>query len=203
MLRGAVQKLTLPLGRGLAGAGITPNMVTFFGFAVVVTACVFIVRGSQLVAGLILTAGGLLDAVDGAVARGSGKITKFGAFFDSTLDRLSDALMVGAVAWFFATSSGSAIPQWAASWATNELAAAAAGAALVFGFMTSYIRARAEGLGFSCEVGVAERTERVVLVAAGLILNLLFPAIIILALLSAFTAAHRFIHVRNQAAEPR
>jgi len=194
----------LPLGRALARAGITPNMVTFVGFAVVAVACWFIGTGQHLTAGLILTVGGFLDAVDGAVARGSGKATSFGAFFDSTLDRLSDASMLGAVVWFFVSSpEGSAIPDWSSPWGTSALAALLAGVALVSGFMTSYIRARAEGLGYECQVGIAERTERVVIVAAGLILGLLFPAVLILAVLSTFTAGQRFVHVWKQSASSR
>jgi len=170
----------------LGGAGLTPNILTMAGFAIVLAAVVILVNGSHFAAGWTLFAGGVFDVLDGAVAKATDRVTAQGTFLDSTLDRLSDGAMLGGVVWVYAVSG-------------HELGLALALTALVFGFGVSYVKARAEGLGFTCNVGIAERSERVGLVAIGLVFDVLGPSLGILAALSIITFIQRFAHVWKQA----
>jgi CDP-diacylglycerol--glycerol-3-phosphate 3-phosphatidyltransferase len=196
--------------------GFTPNVLTVLGFLVVLGASWVIAEGPLPVAGVILLAGACFDLLDGAVARVTGKISVRGAFLDSTLDRLSDAAMFLGLIWRYHTAP---MGFWAAgSFRLGPLqigpleaqllpgrsreanwGIALALTAMILGFMVSYIRARAEGLDFECKVGIAERPERVVIMAVGLLLNRPIPALVVLVLLSAFTLIQRFVHVWKQA----
>lgn len=183
----AAQRVVTPLGAAVGRAGVTPNMISVIGFGITLVTAVLIAQGRFLLGGVILVAGSLFDMLDGAVARASGGGSKRGAFLDSTLDRLSDgAIFLGAVWWF--------------SHIDNQLGMSLALGSMVLGFMVSYVRARAEGLGFTCRVGVAERPERIVVLAAGLLFNLLIPALGLLVFASALTLAQRCAHVWKQAA---
>ena len=122
--------------------------------------------------------------LDGIVARTNGKSTRFGALLDSTLDRYSDSFIFIAIAWFF--------------FDRNNLAGVMLSiGSLVGAFVISYVRARAEGIGIECAVGIMERPERVVLLAFGCITGWLFPVIVLLFLLSHITAVQRILHVRK------
>lgn len=201
----AAQKVVIPLGRALGRAGITPNMMTILGFAITVATAVLIAQGRFLLGGLILIAGALFDMLDGAVARATGKMTRSGAFLDSTLDRFSDAAIFVGLIWFYSRGNG----VWAVTLGSDPgtevpvdvhyLGATLALTNLVLSLMVSYVRARAEGLGFTCNVGIAERPERITLVCAGLILDQMVPALILLAAASAVTVVQRFVHVWRQA----
>lgn len=193
----AVRKIVLPLGGALASAGVTPNMLTVAGTAIVGVAAWVIAAGSYRSGGWILIAGSVFDVLDGAVARGGGKATKRGAFLDSTVDRLSDASVFTAVAWSQLAGGGRAIE--AGGGISSELAAALALGALVLGFLTSYIKARSESLGIECNVGVAERPERILLIALGLVTGLAGPALVLLCLLSGITVVQRFAHTWSEA----
>jgi CDP-diacylglycerol--glycerol-3-phosphate 3-phosphatidyltransferase len=177
-------KATLPIGRGLARMGLTPNHVSLIGFALMMGSAGLIATGRPLAGGIGLWVAGIFDILDGSVARATGLKTKAGAFLDSTLDRLSDGLIFGALAWYAAS---------------NELLLILG--CLIFAFMTSYIRARAEGLGFECRVGFIERPERVVIVGIGLVFGVLYWALGLLLVLSLLTVVQRFVHVWKQARE--
>jgi CDP-diacylglycerol--glycerol-3-phosphate 3-phosphatidyltransferase len=202
LLRTTVRKITLPIGRLLARLGLTPNAVTVLGFVVVTVASGLIATHHLIVGGIVTLAGGVIDALDGAVARGSGHITKRGAFLDSSLDRLSDGLIFGALAWHFASASGTGgltSTNWFDPLAGGLLLALMS---LVFGLTTSYLRARAEGLGYECSVGIAERSERILIVSIGLIFpSLLIWALILIAIASVVTVVQRFLHVWKQTKE--
>lgn len=187
-LFGAVtQRFIMPLGSGLVRLGVSANMVTVIGFLITVAASIVVAGGRLLDGGLVLLLGAGFDMLDGAVARASGGGSKRGAFLDSTLDRLSDAAIFLGVAWWLAGTE-------------NRLGVSLALGAMVLGLMVSYVRARAEGLGFDCRVGLAERPERVLIVSAGLLFNQLVPALALLTLASALTLAQRCVHVWKQAA---
>lgn len=192
--RAAVSKALDPLGRRLAGAGVSPNVITTIGTAgVVAGALVFYPQGWFFVGTLVITAFVLLDIVDGAVARAGGTASPFGGVLDSTGDRAADAAIFGALVWYFAEHG----QRWLLL---------AALLCLVFGSITSYIRSRAEAAGFTATVGIAERAERLIAVLVGTALtgapfNVPFIQAIALWLLvaaSAITVAQRLTTVRQQ-----
>nr|WP_078763050.1 CDP-alcohol phosphatidyltransferase family protein [Marinactinospora thermotolerans] len=191
-------RVLLPLGRALARFGVTPNMVTFVGTAgVVVSALFFYPRGQLYVGTVVITVFVLFDMLDGAVARATGSTSRWGAFLDSTLDRLSDAAIFSGLLLWFMGDGDDRILAWAALFC------------LVSGFGVSYIKARAEGLGANCDVGLAERTERLIigLVSIGLgglgVPYVLAGGLWLLAFLSTLTIIQRLIETRNRLAEPR
>lgn len=200
----AASRMVVPLAAALAGAGLSANALTVIGFAVTVGAAGLVAGGYLLAGGVMLLAGAAFDMLDGAVARLSGQISRRGAFLDSTLDRLSDtAVFVGLMVFF----SGGTLLGLAPGGPVTALIAQDAHrwgirlalAAMLLGLMVSYVRARAEGLGFTCTVGIAERPERIILVAAGLLLNQMDAALAVLAAASAVTLVQRFVHVWRQA----
>jgi CDP-diacylglycerol--glycerol-3-phosphate 3-phosphatidyltransferase len=155
LLRAPIGKAIAPLGRSLAQAGVSPDMVTVVGtIGATASALVFYPRGMFFVGTLCIWAFVMFDMVDGAVARAGGGGSRFGAVLDSSCDRIADAAVFSALAWWFARHDQPAL-------------LAAALLCLVLGSLTSYIKARAEGAGFSCNVGIAERTERLIIVLVG------------------------------------
>jgi CDP-diacylglycerol--glycerol-3-phosphate 3-phosphatidyltransferase len=183
-----------PLGRGLVRMGVSPDAVTLVGTAGVVAAAVLLVTTGHLVAGTIaITLCALLDVLDGAMARARGTSTRFGAVLDSTMDRVSDGAVFGALAWWLATTG-------------RHTQAGVALVCLVGGQVVSYVKARAEASGLRCDVGVAERMERLTLVGVGALLTGfgvdwgLGVALWLLALLSVVTAVQRLVYVRGQEA---
>ncbi|MDQ2853428.1 MAG: CDP-alcohol phosphatidyltransferase family protein [Chloroflexota bacterium] len=192
----AARALLAPLVRLAQRLGITPNRVTIIGFCVVVVAAGLVGAGQLLIGAAILVAGSLLDAVDGALARATGGSTAFGSFLDSTLDRAAEAILyIGIVVYFLRASADPLAPVLLAL------------AALCGSFMVSYTRAKAEAIGVSASVGIAPRTERLVLVVAGIGLAGLgleiglTGAIGIIAALAAATTVQRIWHVRQQVEE--
>lgn len=178
---------------------LTANTVTVIGFLIVVAASVLVATGNLLAGALILTAGSLLDAVDGALARATGGTTAFGGFLDSTLDRAAEAVLFGAIAAYYLLNS-----------ANPTAPVLLAMVALTGSFLVSYTRARAEGLGMSAEVGLAPRVERLVLAIGGIGLAGigfeigLIGALGVVAILSVATTAQRIWHVqRLSAGAPR
>jgi CDP-diacylglycerol--glycerol-3-phosphate 3-phosphatidyltransferase len=192
-IRGAWDAAMRPVGRALGATRISPNAITVLGLLIHAWAAVLIVQGRFVPAGLVLILAALFDAFDGAVAKARGMVTAFGGFLDSTIDRIADALILLAIAWRFTEAAGPA---------ERELrwVAIAALVALVAGFLVSYVRARAEALGFECKVGIAERAERVILLIVGLVFTYVLPlAVALLAVLASVTVLQRIWHVRAQA----
>jgi CDP-diacylglycerol---glycerol-3-phosphate 3-phosphatidyltransferase len=148
-----------PVVRLAIALRLTPNTITVIGLAITVVASVLVATGWLLVGAAILTAGSLLDAVDGALARAQGGGTAFGSFLDSTLDRVGESVLyIGIGAWFLASQPD---PFWPI---------VAVMVALAGSFVVSYAHARAQGIGHAANVGLAPRTERLVLVIAGVAL---------------------------------
>ncbi len=184
--REPVRAWTAPVGRALFRLHLRPNHLTIIGFGVSVLAAAAFATGRIRVAGLLLIVAGLCDFFDGALARVSGQVTAFGAFLDSVIDRYSDlVVMCGIVALFLRTP--------------HARGAAVAMAGLIGSTMVSYTRARAESVGIACTVGMMERPERLICLIAGAILNLLEPALWILAVFSNLTALQRIIATRRAA----
>ena len=181
-----------PVVRLAVAMRLTPNAITIIGFAVVVASAALIGTGSLLAGALVLTAGSLLDAVDGALARATGVTSAFGSFLDSTLDRAAEAVLYGGIiAYYLVASPDPLLPVLLAL------------VALAGSFMVSYTRARAEGIGLAASVGMAPRTERLVLIVGGIALAgmgfgiALIGALVAIAILSVATTVQRIWHVHR------
>ena len=182
-----------PVGGFIGRSGITPNQITIFGVLVQGAASYLIVIDRLATAGFVLIAAALLDTVDGAVAKARGLTSRFGALLDSTMDRLSDALVFLPVAWLYLADPTS-------ERAEMEWVAVLALVTLVLSFLVSYTKARAEGLGFECNVGLIERAERLIVMIVALVFSALLPAALaLLALASLVTFIQRLVHVHKQA----
>ena len=171
---------------------LTPNAISLTGFVLNAVAAVLITQRLFFLGGVAFVVGSVMDTLDGRYSRMSGKGTAFGAFLDSTLDRIEEGIVLAAVAAYFADRH-------------DELAVAAVVVAVLGSLMVSYTRARAEALGVECKVGFATRPVRVVILSIGLLFargaslgdfQLLAPAIYALAVLTTFTALQRVLHVR-------
>jgi CDP-diacylglycerol--glycerol-3-phosphate 3-phosphatidyltransferase len=172
---------------------LTPNSISITGLTLNVAAAVLVTQRLFFLAGIAFIAGSLMDTLDGRYSRMSGKGTLFGAFLDSTLDRIEEGIVLVAVAAYFASRG-------------DELAVAAVVVAVLGSLMVSYTRARAEALGVECKVGLATRPVRVVVLSAGLVFakgaglgdfELLEASIYVLAGLTVFTVVQRIWHVRE------
>lgn len=200
LLRVPIGKAIYPMARSLANAGVTPDMITVTGtIGAVAGALVCYPKGWFFAGTLIIWGFVMFDMVDGAVARAGGKGSRFGAVLDSSSDRIADAAVFGALAWFFARHDKPAL-------------LLATLLCLVLGSLTSYIKARAEGAGFTCNVGIAERSERLIIVLVGTGLDG-FPglhvpyvqavALWLLVAASTITVGQRFATVWKQSHEPQ
>jgi CDP-diacylglycerol--glycerol-3-phosphate 3-phosphatidyltransferase len=173
---------------------LTPNAISLTGFVLNIVAAVLILEEHFVLAAIAFIVGSIMDTLDGRYSRMSGKGTQFGAFLDSTLDRIEEGVVLAAVCWQFASA--------------GEEALAAACLLVVLGsLMVSYTRARAEALGVECKVGIATRPVRVVVLSAGLMfaegeliggVDLLPAAIWVMLALTAFTVVQRVWHVRRE-----
>src|SRR5215467_2474046 len=179
---------------GLTRTRVTPNALTTAGVSLCLAASVvvfFEYRSPWLfywLGAFLFVVGSILDILDGALARAGGKTTPFGAFIDSTTDRVGEGFMLGAIALVFMRDG-------------NEVALAFAFAAVVGSFLVSYTRAKAEALGLKGDVGIGSRAERVVVITAGLVLapwGVLPWAIYLLAATAWFTVGQRVRSVRHQ-----
>ena len=188
-------RLFTPLARLLTSAGISPDVVTVVGtLGVCVGSLAFYPRHEFLVGTLVITAFVFFDTLDGIMARMNDRSTRWGAFLDSTLDRVADAAIFGGLVLYYAGAGD------------NAVMAGLALACLILGMVVSYARARAEGLGMTANVGIAERAERLVLVlvATGLV-GLGLPELLLtvvlslLAVASLVTVVQRMLEVRRQA----
>jgi CDP-diacylglycerol--glycerol-3-phosphate 3-phosphatidyltransferase len=187
--KGIADYVTQPIVRLLSRTPLTPNAITWLGFCITVIAGALIVTGHLLAAGIVVLIAGFFDMLDGALARISGRITRFGAILDSTLDRLSEAVLLLSLLAVFAREQrfdGSIL----------------VGVTMLGSIMVSYIRARMEGLGIECKAGLFTRPERVVILALGLLLNqfdhALIVALAVIAFFSYCTMVERMIYVWRQ-----
>jgi CDP-diacylglycerol--glycerol-3-phosphate 3-phosphatidyltransferase len=182
---------------GLARTRVTPNALTSSGVLLCGIASVLVLfedRNELLfywLAALVFVVGSLLDILDGALARAGGKTTPFGAFLDSTTDRISEGFMLTAIAYVLATHH-------------HPVFVAVAMAAVAGSFLVSYTRAKAEALGLRGDVGIGSRAERVVVITAGLVLapwGVLPWSLVLLAATAWITVGQRVLHVRKQLME--
>ena len=182
---------------GLTKTRITPNALTASGVTLCAVAAVIVLfEGHNVLlyswlGALVFVLGSLLDILDGALARAGGKTTPFGAFLDSTTDRISEGFMLTAIAWVLATHHRPAF-------------VAVAMAAMAGSFLVSYTRAKAETLGLRGDVGIGSRAERVVVITAGLVLapwGVLPWSLVLLACTAWVTVGQRVLHVRKQLVE--
>jgi CDP-diacylglycerol--glycerol-3-phosphate 3-phosphatidyltransferase len=168
---------------------LTPNAISLTGFVLCLVAAVLVWQDEYVLGGLAFIVGSVCDALDGRYARASGKGTPFGAFLDSTLDRLEEGFVLTAVAANF-------------SEAGDDFAVAAVVVAVMASLMVSYTRARAEALGVECKVGIADRAVRVVILSVGLVFagigDVLEITVYVLAALALVTVGQRIWHVRGQ-----
>jgi CDP-diacylglycerol--glycerol-3-phosphate 3-phosphatidyltransferase len=183
----AVDKAVDPLGVQLRRTGITADVLTVLGLVMAGVAAVVIANGYLRIGFVVFVAAGIPDLLDGAVAKASGTSGKRGAFFDSTADRITDALLFGGIAWYLASNEPGRI---------SILPVAVMAAAQII----SYQRAKAESLGFDAKGGIMERAERFIAMSFGLI----FPEILIgvlwgMLVLTLVTAVQRFVKVWRQA----
>ncbi|MCD0448975.1 CDP-alcohol phosphatidyltransferase family protein [Actinocorallia sp. API 0066] len=196
-LRPALATVVTPVGRTLARTGVTPNVITVLGTAgVAAGALAFYPRGELFWGSVVITAFVLFDMFDGAVARITGKTGPWGAFLDSTMDRVADAAIFSGLILWFTTGGDNALLTWLALYC------------LVSGVVISYAKARAEGLGLKCDVGIAERAERLIISLTGAGLHglgvpyALHVALVVLAVLGTITVAQRFHTVYVQTKQP-
>ena len=173
---------------------LTPNAISLTGMALCVAAAVLVFMEEYFLGGVAFVVGSVCDTLDGRYSRMSGKGSPFGAFLDSTLDRMEEGIVLAAVAYQF-------------SRAGNDAAVTAVVVAVLASLMVSYTRARAEALGVECKVGIADRAVRVVILSIGLLFakganlgdfELLEPAVWVLAGLAVFTVGQRIFHVRGE-----
>ncbi len=180
----AFRRVIRPLVRFLTAMRVRPDALTATGWAFSLGAAVLFALGYTKTAGAVMLFAGLFDALDGAVARESNQMSTFGAFLDSTLDRLSESAIFLGVIFFFAASG-------------RPYEALLAGTAMTFSLMTSYTRARAEGLGLECQVGLLERAGRVVILSLFSLTGFLIFGVALVAVGALVTTAQRILHVRR------
>ena len=175
-----------PVALLMGRMGLTPNLVTIIGLLIAGVAAYLIGVGLWWAGGLVALFAGIFDMFDGALARNTGRASDFGALLDSTIDRVSEAVvLLGVLAYYLASD--------------NDWGAMLVYAALVGSIMVSYMRARSEGLGIECKVGMMQRPERVALTGLGLIVAHWIPVVMLIVLgviaaLTTVTAIHRLVH---------
>jgi CDP-diacylglycerol--glycerol-3-phosphate 3-phosphatidyltransferase len=187
-LRSSVDKAVKPLGDGLRRTRMTPDHLTIAGMVIAIGAALAIGAGHLPLGLLLVILAALPDLLDGALAKASNTSSQRGAFFDSVVDRVTDALLFGGVAWYFTN-------EHSPKTALLPLAVSAVSSVI------SYERAKAESLGLSAKGGLMERAERIILLCLGLLFPvLLLPIMWIMLVLTSITAVQRFVKVWRQAA---
>jgi len=186
----AARQITEPLKTTLTKSRLKPNTLTWLALAISIIAAGTIATNHLLIGGFLVLLSGLFDILDGALARLTNQATRFGALLDSTFDRISDAVLLLGLLVLYVMSGG-----------TTEMVLIFL--ALIGSFLTSYVRARAEGLGINCPVGLFTRAERVIILALGLLLNPLyefsiFIALLLVVVLGFVTVGQRLIYVWQQ-----
>ena len=183
-----LEKATHPLIAWFDARRVTPNQLSVTGLIVTLASTPLIATGWLTTGAILFGLGSLTDALDGALARHHAQASKFGAFLDSTFDRIGEGAALVALAVYFAN-------------ADRNAAVAATAVAMLSGNLTSYVRARAESLGVNCEVGWVSRTERVTIMGLGMLLHVPEYMIYLLAALTSFTVGQRVWHVHRRLAE--
>ncbi len=171
------------VGRIVARTNLSPNAITVIGLFLNVAVAAVIASGNLLLGGALLLVAGGFDVVDGAVARATNQVSRFGSFFDSTIDRYADAIILGGVLLYFIEDDAGAWPVMLVF------------ITLVGSLMISYTRSKAESLGLKGDVGFAQRAERVIILSAGLMLGYPVWSMAVLAILTQFTVLQRIVHV--------
>jgi len=183
--RNLAYRITNPIIKILSKSGITPNALTLINLALNIVAAYVIATGHFVPGGVLVLLSGLFDLLDGALARFTKQTTKFGAILDSTVDRISEAaILCGLLIWYLARGGNSEI--------------ILIFAVLIGSFLVSYIRARAEGLGWQCQVGLFTRAERVIVLAIGLLISQILIALCILVVFVFITVVQRLIYLSKQ-----
>ena len=190
--RKAANAIARPLVPLISKLRLTPNTMTLCGLVLNLAAAVIIGFGHLLIGGIVFLLAGLFDMLDGALARYMQKVTRFGAMFDSIVDRLTEGVLF--LSFIFVTSL--AVWPFSIAWELVLIMLAMIGS-----FLTSYVRARAEGLNVQCTVGLFTRPERVIILALGLLLSQVFIALAIVVVLSFVTVGQRIAFVWRKAKE--
>ncbi len=177
-----------PVGRTIAKTGLTPNMISAIGYLGNLSAAAFIARGELAIGGIVMLVFSAVDLLDGAVARATNRVTRFGAVLDAVLDRLSEATVLLGLVVFYEDKGNS------------ETEVILCYVALVGSVMVSYVRARAESFGIELREGLFTRPERVVLLGAALLFDFVLVGLWVMALLTNLTALQRLWAVRQKAA---
>ena len=192
--RRSVARFVDPVARFMLRLKVTPDGITWFGCgATIVVSVAFLAQGEFLIGAILFGLFGLIDVLDGTMARMLGTAGPWGAFLDSTLDRISDAAVICALVYFYINANSE----------NNNLATVAGIIALVMSLMTSYARAKAESLDATCTVGIAERAERnliiwIALLISALVSDVMPYALVLLASVSTITVIQRILFVRKQ-----
>jgi len=191
----AFYAVTKPVVDSLIRLGVSPNAITTIGTLLVVLSAVAFGLGAVRLGGLLYIVSGIVDTLDGQVARAKGQVTVFGAFYDSTLDRVGDGATFMGVAVFFLLAPAGTV-------ALRDPAVILSMVAIIASLLVSYARARAEGLGLDCKVGLVQRAERILLLGVPTVVLgagpqglVLFWIVTILALASVITVVQRFVYV--------
>jgi len=189
--RDRVRPLVLTLDR----LGMSPLGVSLVGLAITALSGLIVARGGLFLGGIVFLVGSAFDMLDGDLARLQGTVSRRGAFLDSSFDRLGEAFLFAGLTWYFATRPDGADP----------VALVLITAVVVGSLTTSYVRARAEGVGETCQVGFLQRTERVILLAVGLLLGrwILVPVLAFLAVATLATTVQRMVHVAAKLPGPQ
>lgn len=184
-LRARAAGIVQPVARWLGERKLHPNTVTIIGFVLTAGAAAIIATGRVRLGGALMLVASAMDALDGTLARITSQQSRFGAFLDSTLDRLSEgAVLIGLLTWLIAERM--------------DGAAILVGLVMLGSLMVSYTRARAEGVGYSCKVGMLTRPMRVILLGIGMLSLWLVPVLGILAVLTWVTSIQRIVHVYRE-----
>ena len=186
----------VPVSAGFDKLGFSPNGVTILGLIVTLISAIFISLGMFLVGGSVMLIGSALDLIDGGLARRLGKVSNFGALLDSVIDRFQEALVFFGVLIYFLTGPCDSLMT---GFDTCSIGPVLAYSAFIGSVMVSYLRARAEGLGIDCKVGIMTRPERVIAVGIGLILSqwisiVILFVLVIITVLGLYTTIQRLVH---------
>ena len=185
-IRGSIaSRITNPLVGALSKSGLTPNALTFIGLAINIGAAYLVATNHFLWGGILILLSGLFDLLDGALARFSSQATRFGAILDSTVDRISEAAIFCALLICY-VPKGATVEVWLIS------------PLMINRLLVSYIKARGEGLGLECRIGLFTRAERVIVLAIGLLVNQVLIALWILVPLVYITVIQRLLYLRKQ-----